>query len=919
MDLHWIPPPSHNATPGDRAAAKSPSPSELFHNRHISSSNISISPLSHITSTTVLEALESPNTASPSSQDGFYQSIATASPSEKALAVRASSAAKQLEEWETEILQWHWPSSYNGFEPPNQKMSSLELGQNQEKGLSSSALRDAKDGYAITQEHYGSLPAQTVLDYQKRTEELRDSMDALELDELKAHIRDAHLASITRHPTGFSSDYGTEISSYSHMDDFTAVITTIIMQALPVISRLESLLGVWEARLDVLRTVPGFCSTMDQAQKDMAAAWRALDQSEDKRNSDPVTRPLILGLQARLESQIRDLAQRLDFMLDTLEGREETLPDSWIDDMEQLEADFGNWVVEAEKMTVDWELSAEDDFVGWQESSAAKTTDLQTSTDEVFIDRSQTDYKGKGPETAPTMSNAENQVFDGSATMPDIDSDEDNSPPPRNLRLGSENDFSPVSHRPLPLNLQHCRNPSALSDLSSESSCPGSATSDYFSNMSSPEIQDASRAEYFGVGSPVEVTTPVLPMRESKESDQIVSRQSSQRTEREDRSSTAIVSPARSRASTVLPAPTIHEDQNQAGNAPKAERQSIFSKAVGIASQYAGVMATTNDPGSTPPMSTKSRHRFENFTDLSPGNTPVKVIRRKTADFANTPTTPKATHDRETAASPTKSTDDELEARISSILTDIPANIRLAGRSNGHHDVTSQRPGSRNAKLIKRSPTPRLMRSQTAVPSTPAMTLTPADRSTGQASNGDSEVKLYHLHQPDKEAPVKLFVRLVGEGGERVMVRIGGGWADLAEYLKEYASHHGRRTVSDGKFDIQGLPHSQSSSPVTTLGSSTLPLTPTALPDFSNDRPISRDSNASSRRSWMGDESPSLGLAGPKSRKATVSPNKQAWVDTMVEKARNGSGEKKGARNAFGDLGIMGSTKRLFMKKDRET
>ncbi|KAK6344283.1 hypothetical protein TWF696_007924 [Orbilia brochopaga] len=53
------------------------------------------------------------------------------------------------------------------------------------------------------------------------------------------------------------------------------------------------------------------------------------------------------------------------------------------------------------------------------------------------------------------------------------------------------------------------------------------------------------------------------------------------------------------------------------------------------------------------------------------------------------------------------------------------------------------------------------------------------------------EVKMYHLHKSDDESPVKLFVRLVGDGGERVMVRVGGGWADLKEYLIEYAAHHG--------------------------------------------------------------------------------------------------------------------------------
>lgn len=921
MDLQWIPPSSRFAIQSDRAAAGSPSPSRSPHKRHISTAKASDPLLSHISSTTALEALEAPDTANRSSQDGFYQNIAAASPSERTLAIRAASAGKRLEEWQTEIQQWQWPSSYNSFEALGQKTSSFELGQNQEDDPSNRAFREGKDVHAVTQEHRGFLPAQTILDYQKRVDEVREAMDALELHELKAHVRDAHLASTARHLSGLSpSDYGAETPGYSHLDDFTAFVTTIIMQALPVVFRLEALLSVWEARLAVLRAVPGFTNTMGQAQEEMIAAWRALDHSNDKRNNDPVTRPFILGLRARLESQIRDLGQRLDFMLDTLEGRQDTLPDSWIDDMERLEADFGSWVVEAEKLTVGLELSAGEDLTGWHEDLMGESTDTPSRISRGVQNGAQTDFEGKELPKDPAAGNLGNQIFDGSTSTPDIGPEIDDSLLPESMRQRHENGLSSLGHRPMPLNLQHRRNHSALSGLSSESSCPGSATSGYFSNMSSPEIRDASKTEYFGVGSPVEVSTPISPRRQSKESVQTVSRQSSQRTEREDRPSPAITSPTRSRASTVVPAHTTDEDENQAVIAARAERQSLLSMAVDIASQYAGVIATTNDAGPTPPIPSKSRHRFENFTDLSPGNTPVKVIRRRTADFAHTPTTPQAQSGRAATVSPTKSTDGELESRISSILTDIPANIRLARGWNAHHDVSGQRPGSHNAKLINRAPTPRLVRSQTAVPSTPAMTLTPADQKIGRASNGEPEIKLYHLHQPGKEAPIKLFVRLVGEGGERVMVRIGGGWADLAEYLKEYAIHHGRRTVSDGRFDIQGLPHSQSSSPANTLGTATLPSSPGELPDYFNDRPISRDSNASSRRSWMGDESPSLGLAGPKSRKATVSPNKQAWVDTMVEKARSGSGEKKkGTQNAFGDLGIMGGTKRLFMKKDRET
>jgi hypothetical protein len=45
------------------------------------------------------------------------------------------------------------------------------------------------------------------------------------------------------------------------------------------------------------------------------------------------------------------------------------------------------------------------------------------------------------------------------------------------------------------------------------------------------------------------------------------------------------------------------------------------------------------------------------------------------------------------------------------------------------------------------------------------------------------------------------------------MVRVGGGWADLAEYLKTYAEHHGHRAVSDGKVEVLGLGNDRVATP----------------------------------------------------------------------------------------------------------
>ncbi len=356
-----------------------------------------------------------------------------------------------------------------------------------------------------------------------------------------------------------------------------------------------------------------------------------------------------------------------------------------------------------------------------------------------------------------------------------------------------------------------------------------------------------------------------------------------------------------------------------------------------------------------PPIPPKSRHRFEDVTDLGPGSTPIKVRQRNRANPANANiATPKSVS-QSSNRSPVKNSDDQLEARISSILTDIPAHIRLTSGPEVDAPEVLPPEGSQDPQTpATGSPAIRLLRSQSSVPS-PPMTLVPAHPKSSKArvQYGDPEIKLYHLHQSGKAAPIKLYIRLVGENGERVMVRIGGGWADLGEYLKEYAAHHGRRSVSDGRFDFQGLPRSQSSSPMTALtghptshdtprstpaspsmrdrrlseltpSESTSPTTP-ENPAYTHQNSTSRSRDSSpasmrpsSRQSWTEDDSP-LGLAGPKTRKVDISPRKQAWVDGMVDQARNSSAEKKkGAEGDFGDLGKVGGTKRLFMKSKKE-
>ena len=295
------------------------------------------------------------------------------------------------------------------------------------------------------------------------------------------------------------------------------------------------------------------------------------------------------------------------------------------------------------------------------------------------------------------------------------------------------------------------------------------------------------------------------------------------------------------------------------------------------------------------------------------------------------------------------STEDQLTAKINSILDNIPAQIRLALTPDAEKQQNKARATSAQLKSGDNKTTPtRTLRSFSSITSP---TLEPAYSRTPNAKQqlGDPEIKLYHLHQPGKDIPIKLFVRMVSG---RVMVRVGGGWADLGEYLKEYANHHGRRSVSEGKFEIKGLQAAQSVATTAMSAANGRSLTTThpdsptyapnsALPNRKVRRssgagpphspytpempsriwnpvtPGSTESFASSTRSSSRlsrtDEAAPLGLAGPQSRNVDISPQKKAWVDGMMTQARQVSYENKRVEND-GDTGGVGSTRRVFLR-----
>ncbi|KAI9375854.1 hypothetical protein BJX61DRAFT_62646 [Aspergillus egyptiacus] len=282
-----------------------------------------------------LKALSSTN-ALPSNEQATHdiltRSISQASPSERALGIRAAVVAQKLGQWYREVQTWTWPKRTDahlgkGFIPPS----------------------DANDtGYC------GSLPAAVVEEYRKRIEEIKDGMDALDMEELKEHILNAHIPGRSRPSSANSTMSVPPPLSYVQLSDFTAVITTLILRSLPLLSRLNSLLSTWTVRLLVLRQIPGLLQSLRLARSEMNSALNLLKSPDIPTEKDALySISNYHAKRASLESMLISAGRRMDHILDSLDGREDFLPESWIDDLESTEADFATWVMEAEKRAVE--------------------------------------------------------------------------------------------------------------------------------------------------------------------------------------------------------------------------------------------------------------------------------------------------------------------------------------------------------------------------------------------------------------------------------------------------------------------------------------------------------------------------------------------------------------------------------------
>lgn len=298
---------------------------------------------------TTLEAFTSPS-------GKLKASVEAATPSERAFGIRATIASKKIQEWLTELSAWPWPKDggSDGFEMPHSKRRKI--------------LADSRSSIDNTESntdpgYMGSLPAKDVEAYEVRIEEILEDMDDLHVEEIKSTVLNSHLVQVSRPSsaashTSNSSIMPTVLSNYTKMDDFTAVVTATVLQALPNLSKLMRLMDVWSIRLTVLRKVPPLLDLLDDVEIALSSGWQAIKTPrEDDTNTENagigeefMDRNTFEAMRDVLQDKVTNLGRELDYMLDTLEGRADTLPERWLDSMEQLEKGYGEWVVSGERM-----------------------------------------------------------------------------------------------------------------------------------------------------------------------------------------------------------------------------------------------------------------------------------------------------------------------------------------------------------------------------------------------------------------------------------------------------------------------------------------------------------------------------------------------------------------------------------------
>ncbi|CAK4034267.1 hypothetical protein DOTSEDRAFT_118962 [Lecanosticta acicola] len=362
--------------------------------------------LRHLSPTSTLRAfVTDSDTMSPS--DALFASVRHSSVSERALGAKAAQTCLDLRNWTREMQSWEWSGTFDVPEPARRKtrVSTVTFTSMLSQNTIATA-EDETEGSDGEEEYWGSLPACTVEMYEKRADEIGQQLDQIDVEELKEYVLVSHYRADSR----ASSRNGmvgerTPSAEIKRLDDFMALVTATILQALPYITQLNRLLDLWTTRLMVLRSAPRYLRDLKRARTDLDHGWASIAVSITSgpgQNHASFDRKTMLQMKAVIEQQVGSLGRRLDRFLNDLEGRDDTVPDAWIDDFESLETAYGSWVVQAERKVLENEWHARRASVGLPPAA------LPVASKRSVVGQ---------PEHAVPMSELEDPILDHDAVM----------------------------------------------------------------------------------------------------------------------------------------------------------------------------------------------------------------------------------------------------------------------------------------------------------------------------------------------------------------------------------------------------------------------------------------------------------------------------------------------------------------------
>lgn len=349
--------------------------------------------LRNLSPTKTLRAFSEPGFVSP--HESLHAALESSTSFQRTLGAKAAQTCLDVRSWARELEEWEWPGT---FDTPSELVREVYA----DDGL------NEKDASMPT--YWGSLPADRVRQYEQRSDEIIQQLDEIDVEQLKDFVLSAHNEAGSG-SASIDDSIGAigAATDLRKLDDFTAIITATILQALPYLSRLNHLLDIWTIRLPILRQAPIYLQSLAQARVDLDHAWVAIGvrYSNDAQSQTHLdfNRGSMIEQQSIIESRVSSLGRKLDRFLDDLEGRTETVPDSWIEEMETLEQQYADWTVQAERKILENDLRKN----RWSKALSPVAADFPEQAQQSSVDNEQKagheeDMSRRGPLDASVLS-----------------------------------------------------------------------------------------------------------------------------------------------------------------------------------------------------------------------------------------------------------------------------------------------------------------------------------------------------------------------------------------------------------------------------------------------------------------------------------------------------------------------------------